>query len=135
MPTAPCARAVGSSASATWTSASRGSGSPVERGRSSRAPGGTQSATTSASSSSAPATASPSGSTPARRPAPARGAPPRPAEQGDPGPPGPPYVDFLDRFAPAYRAELGAFVAAVGDGAPSPSFLAEALLHSARAAR
>src|SRR4051812_46026371 len=40
----------------------------------------------------------------------------RSAEPGEPGPPGRPYVDFLDRFAPAYRAELGAFVAAVGDG-------------------
>jgi myo-inositol 2-dehydrogenase / D-chiro-inositol 1-dehydrogenase len=41
----------------------------------------------------------------------------------------PGYANFLERFGQAYRAELAAFVAAVGDGAPSPCDL-----HEARAA-
>jgi myo-inositol 2-dehydrogenase / D-chiro-inositol 1-dehydrogenase len=41
-------------------------------------------------------------------------------------PPGPPYRDFLERFGPAYRAELSAFVAAVRGGGPSPCTLADA---------
>jgi myo-inositol 2-dehydrogenase/D-chiro-inositol 1-dehydrogenase len=36
------------------------------------------------------------------------------------------YRDFLDRFADAYRAELGAFVEAVESGAPSRCGLPEA---------
>ena len=37
-----------------------------------------------------------------------------------PHPTGPPYRDFLDRFAPAYRAEMSAFVDLVLDRAPNP---------------
>ena len=37
-----------------------------------------------------------------------------------PHPPGPPYRDFLDRFAPAYRAEMCAFVDLVLGRAPNP---------------
>ncbi len=37
-----------------------------------------------------------------------------------PPPPGPPYRDFLDRFAPAYRAEMYAFVDLVLGRAPNP---------------
>jgi myo-inositol 2-dehydrogenase/D-chiro-inositol 1-dehydrogenase len=37
-----------------------------------------------------------------------------------PPPPGPPYRDFLDRFAPAYRAEMCAFVDLVLGRAPNP---------------
>ena len=36
------------------------------------------------------------------------------------------YPDFLDRFGPAYRAELEAFVATVRDGGPSLCPLTEA---------
>ncbi len=36
-----------------------------------------------------------------------------------PPPPGPPYRDFLDRFAPAYRAEMSAFVNLVLGRAPN----------------
>jgi myo-inositol 2-dehydrogenase / D-chiro-inositol 1-dehydrogenase len=43
---------------------------------------------------------------------------------GAPAPTG--YRDFIDRFAPAYRSELEAFVAAVRDGGPSPCPPAEA---------
>jgi myo-inositol 2-dehydrogenase/D-chiro-inositol 1-dehydrogenase len=35
-------------------------------------------------------------------------------------PPGPPYRDFLDRFAPAYRAEMHAFVDLVLGRGPNP---------------
>ena len=37
-----------------------------------------------------------------------------------PHPPGPPYRDFLDRFAPAYRAEMFAFIDLVLGRAPNP---------------
>jgi myo-inositol 2-dehydrogenase/D-chiro-inositol 1-dehydrogenase len=40
--------------------------------------------------------------------------------------PGPAYRDFWDRFEPAYREELGAFVETVRTGAPSPCPLSEA---------
>jgi myo-inositol 2-dehydrogenase/D-chiro-inositol 1-dehydrogenase len=42
--------------------------------------------------------------------------------------PSPPaaYRDFWDRFEPAYRRELAAFVSTVRTGAPSPCSLAEA---------
>jgi len=39
---------------------------------------------------------------------------------------GPGYADFLERFEPAYRAELASFVDTVCDGGPSPCTLAEA---------
>jgi myo-inositol 2-dehydrogenase/D-chiro-inositol 1-dehydrogenase len=42
---------------------------------------------------------------------------------------GPGYRSFMDRFAPAYRAELAAFVDAASTGAQSPCDL-----HEARAA-
>ncbi len=41
-------------------------------------------------------------------------------------PAGPAYRNFMERFEPAYRAELAAFVAAVRDGGPSPCTLDEA---------
>jgi myo-inositol 2-dehydrogenase / D-chiro-inositol 1-dehydrogenase len=41
-------------------------------------------------------------------------------------PPGPGYADFLDRFEPAYRAELHGFLEAVKNGAESPCTVAEA---------
>jgi myo-inositol 2-dehydrogenase / D-chiro-inositol 1-dehydrogenase len=41
-------------------------------------------------------------------------------------PPGRGYRDFLERFAPAYRAELDAFVAAVAGGGRSPCTLTDA---------
>ncbi len=37
-----------------------------------------------------------------------------------------PYRNFMERFEPAYRAELAAFTAAVRDGGPSPCTLDEA---------
>ena len=78
-----------------------------------------RSATTCASRSSAPATASPSAAT-ARSPL--RSVEPGAAAAGRPG-----YRNFLERFEPAYRAELAAFVAAVRDGGPtSPCSLHEA---------
>ena len=43
---------------------------------------------------------------------------PAPAERG--------YRDFVDRFEPAYRAELTAFLDAVRDGSPSPCTVDEA---------
>jgi myo-inositol 2-dehydrogenase / D-chiro-inositol 1-dehydrogenase len=52
-------------------------------------------------------------------------APYRSLEQGATAP-GPPYRDFLERFGPAYRRELEAFVAAVERGDPSPCTLADA---------
>ena len=36
------------------------------------------------------------------------------------------YANFMERFEPAYRDELAAFVATVRDGGPSPCPLAEA---------
>ena len=41
-------------------------------------------------------------------------------------PPGVAYKDFWDRFEPAYRSELAAFVETVRTGAPSPCSLGEA---------
>jgi myo-inositol 2-dehydrogenase / D-chiro-inositol 1-dehydrogenase len=38
----------------------------------------------------------------------------------------PRHATFLERFGPAYRAELAAFVAAVESGGPSPCTLADA---------
>jgi myo-inositol 2-dehydrogenase/D-chiro-inositol 1-dehydrogenase len=37
-----------------------------------------------------------------------------------PGPAGPEYTDFIDRFGPAYRGELAAFLDAVREGGESP---------------
>jgi myo-inositol 2-dehydrogenase/D-chiro-inositol 1-dehydrogenase len=50
----------------------------------------------------------------------------RSVEPNAPGPSGQGYRDFLDRFAPAYRAELQAFLEAVRDGLPSPCTGADA---------
>jgi len=50
----------------------------------------------------------------------------RSAEPGAPGPPPAAYRDFWDRFGPAYRKELAAFVRTVRIGSPSPCSLAEA---------
>jgi myo-inositol 2-dehydrogenase/D-chiro-inositol 1-dehydrogenase len=44
----------------------------------------------------------------------------------DAKPPGAAYRDFWDRFEPAYRSELAAFVETVRTGAPSPCSLEEA---------
>jgi myo-inositol 2-dehydrogenase / D-chiro-inositol 1-dehydrogenase len=44
----------------------------------------------------------------------------------DAKPPGATYRDFWDRFEPAYRSELAAFVETVRTGAPSPCSLEEA---------
>jgi myo-inositol 2-dehydrogenase/D-chiro-inositol 1-dehydrogenase len=44
----------------------------------------------------------------------------RSLEPGMDPPPGPAYRDFMDRFQPAYRAELEAFLQAAVEGAPSP---------------
>ncbi|MQA96779.1 MAG: dehydrogenase [Streptosporangiales bacterium] len=49
------------------------------------------------------------------------------AEPGTDFPEGPPWPDFWARFAPAYRAEVAAFLAAVTGGAPSPCTVDEAL--------
>ena len=51
-----------------------------------------------------------------------------PIRSVEPGakPPGAAYRDFWDRFEPAYRSELAAFVATVRTGAPSPCPLEEA---------
>ena len=46
-----------------------------------------------------------------------------PLQSVEPGvdpPAGPPYRDFMDRFAPAYRAEMDAFVEMATGGAPNP---------------
>jgi myo-inositol 2-dehydrogenase/D-chiro-inositol 1-dehydrogenase len=48
------------------------------------------------------------------------------AEPGAPGPPPAAYRDFWDRFGPAYRKELAAFVRIVRTGSPSPCSLDEA---------
>ncbi len=50
----------------------------------------------------------------------------RSVEPGGAGPTPSGYRDFLDRFGPAYRSELEAFVATVRDGGRSPCGLAEA---------
>jgi myo-inositol 2-dehydrogenase / D-chiro-inositol 1-dehydrogenase len=50
----------------------------------------------------------------------------RSIEAGAASPAGPGYRDFLDRFEPAYRSELAAFVAAVRDEGPSACTLREA---------
>ena len=50
----------------------------------------------------------------------------RSVEPGVDRPAGPAYRNFLDRFEPAYRSELAAFVAAVRAGGPSPCPLEEA---------
>ena len=50
----------------------------------------------------------------------------RSLEPGAPPPAEPGYRDFLDRFAPAYRAELAAFVDAVRTGGESPCSLDKA---------
>jgi myo-inositol 2-dehydrogenase / D-chiro-inositol 1-dehydrogenase len=50
----------------------------------------------------------------------------RSIEAGAASPAGPGYRDFLDRFEPAYRSELAAFVAAVRDEGPSACTLLEA---------
>jgi len=56
-----------------------------------------------------------------------------PIRSAEPGAPAAPaaYRDFWDRFEPAYRKELAAFVETVRSGSPSPCSLAEA--HSALA--
>ena len=46
--------------------------------------------------------------------------PVRSVEPGGPAPAPDPYLGFLDRFEPAFRAELNAFVAAVAEGGESP---------------
>ncbi len=50
----------------------------------------------------------------------------RSVEPGAPPREGPAYRDFWDRFEPAYRIELAAFVETVRAGTPSPCPLAEA---------
>lgn len=50
----------------------------------------------------------------------------RSVEPGVAAPAGPGYANFLERFEPAYRSELEAFVATVRDGGPSLCSLAEA---------
>jgi myo-inositol 2-dehydrogenase/D-chiro-inositol 1-dehydrogenase len=55
-----------------------------------------------------------------------RRTPVRSVEPGVDRPAGPGYRNFLDRFEPAYRSELAAFVAAVRAGGTSPCPLEEA---------
>jgi myo-inositol 2-dehydrogenase/D-chiro-inositol 1-dehydrogenase len=50
----------------------------------------------------------------------------RSVEPGAPAPPGPGYANFLERFEPAYKDELTAFVSTVRAGGPSQCSLAEA---------
>jgi myo-inositol 2-dehydrogenase / D-chiro-inositol 1-dehydrogenase len=50
----------------------------------------------------------------------------RSVEPGVPAPKEQGYRDFLHRFEPAYRAELGGFLDAIRDGSPSPCTVAEA---------
>jgi len=52
--------------------------------------------------------------------------PVRSAEPGAPGPPPAAYRDFWDRFEPAYRKELAAFVEIIRSGSPSRCSLEEA---------
>ncbi|MBR8744757.1 Gfo/Idh/MocA family oxidoreductase [Nocardiopsis sp. MG754419] len=54
-------------------------------------------------------------------------APLRSAEPGTDFPAGEPWEVFWPRFTAAYEAEIGAFVAMVVDGAPSPCTVADAL--------
>jgi myo-inositol 2-dehydrogenase/D-chiro-inositol 1-dehydrogenase len=49
------------------------------------------------------------------------------AEPGGPAAPVHPWTGFLERFAPAYRAELAAFVQAASGAAPNPCSGEEAL--------
>lgn len=49
------------------------------------------------------------------------------AEGGATYPRGPRHATFLDRFAPAYRAEMAAFCEVAGGSTPSPTPVAEAL--------
>jgi len=44
----------------------------------------------------------------------------RSVEPGVPAPPGPAYRDFMDRFGPAYRAEIDAILRMVREGTESP---------------
>jgi myo-inositol 2-dehydrogenase / D-chiro-inositol 1-dehydrogenase len=55
-----------------------------------------------------------------------RRSPIRSVERGVDPPEAPAYRNFLDRFGPAYRNELAAFVATVRDGAPNACSLDEA---------
>jgi len=50
----------------------------------------------------------------------------RSVEPGAAAPSGPGYAGFLERFEPAYRDELAAFVSMLRDGGPSPCTLVEA---------
>jgi myo-inositol 2-dehydrogenase/D-chiro-inositol 1-dehydrogenase len=50
----------------------------------------------------------------------------RSVEPGATGADGPAYANFIERFAPAYREELAAFVDAVREGSASPCPLGEA---------
>lgn len=50
----------------------------------------------------------------------------RSIEPGVAAPDKPGYVDFMDRFAPAYRAELEGFLVAVREGAESPCTVTDA---------
>jgi myo-inositol 2-dehydrogenase/D-chiro-inositol 1-dehydrogenase len=50
----------------------------------------------------------------------------RSVEPGAAAPTSPGYATFLERFEPAYRDELAAFVTTVREGGPSPCSLAEA---------
>jgi myo-inositol 2-dehydrogenase/D-chiro-inositol 1-dehydrogenase len=50
----------------------------------------------------------------------------RSLEPGNEPPGKPGYADFLDRFEPAYRAELHGFLEAVKNGAESPCTVTDA---------
>jgi len=50
----------------------------------------------------------------------------RSIEPGVDAPPGPAFRDFMERFEPAYRAELQKFLESVRDGGDSPCTVAEA---------
>lgn len=54
-------------------------------------------------------------------------APLRSAEPGASYPPRAPWEEFWSRFTPAYEAEIGAFIAMVREGAPSPCTVTDAL--------
>ena len=51
----------------------------------------------------------------------------RSAEPGEQFPPGPPHQSFMDRFLPAYRAELTAFAEVAAGRRPSPCTVEDAL--------
>jgi myo-inositol 2-dehydrogenase / D-chiro-inositol 1-dehydrogenase len=51
----------------------------------------------------------------------------RSTEQGVSFPAGPPHTSFMDRFLPAYRAELAAFLQVASGRAPSPCTVQDAL--------